>query len=200
MATLNHPKNSSQEVKKEEEKQPEKEKEPVIDSGYTESVHHTQTMDSSRSQEQKMETVSMDSLNDSSQRSRNQKISNVKEEGKEENPNENTPQTISYTVLLPDNKVLYHKQVTCDKPMTVIDFLLQTGINIDRKENFIQSINGISNQGMSGWVFEVNNAPVMVPASEYIMNPNEQITWKYVDFSKMAQPEETHTTTTAKGK
>ena len=44
---------------------------------------------------------------------------------------------------------------------------------------------------MSGWVFEVNNAPVMVSAADYIINPNEQITWKYIDFSKQNIEEQT---------
>ena len=38
---------------------------------------------------------------------------------------------------------------------------------------------------MSGWVFEVNNAPIMVSASDYIINPSDQITWKYINFAEM---------------
>ena len=43
---------------------------------------------------------------------------------------------------------------------------------------------------MSGWVYEVNNMPIMVSSSDYIVNPNETITWKYVDFSKIEEREE----------
>ena len=69
--------------------------------------------------------------------------------------------------------------------MTVQDLLIQSGLDLDMSNGFINGISGIKNEGMSGWVFEVNNAPVMMPASEYIVNPQDQIRWKYIDFSKM---------------
>ena len=75
-------------------------------------------------------------------------------------------------------------------PISVEDLLLQTGLNITNLNGFIESINGISNHGMSGWVYEINKASVMVSASDYIVNPNETIIWKYVDFSKLEAKEE----------
>ena len=100
-------------------------------------------------------------------------------------------QKIIYTVLSPDEEVLYHQEITIKNPVTIEQLLEQSGLMINNKDGFIESINGIKNEGMSGWVFEVNNVPVMVSASEYIVNPNEQITWKYVDFSKMMDEEQT---------
>ena len=65
--------------------------------------------------------------------------------------------------------------------------LIQSGLEINNSNGFIESINGIKNQGMAGWVFEVNNIPIMVSAAEYVINPSDQITWKYVDFSEMME-------------
>ena len=109
---------------------------------------------------------------------------------KEKKPKEEI-QTISYTVVSPTNEVLYHKEITSANSISVEDLLIQSGLDINNSNGFIESINGISNQKMAGWVFEVNNAPVMVSAADYIINPNEQITWKYVDFSKMKVEKET---------
>ena len=120
---------------------------------------------------------------------KNKKVSNdidIREEVKKEDNN----QSIKYTILSPTNEVLYHKELSLKEPITVADLLINSGLDIINTQGFIESINGISNKGMSGWVFEVNNTPVMVSASEYIINPNEQITWKYIDFSKQNNNEE----------
>ena len=77
-------------------------------------------------------------------------------------------------------------------PISVEELLLQTGLDINNSNGFIESINGIYNQGMAGWVYEVNDMPVMVSASDYIVKQNEKITWKYVDFSKIEEKEEPH--------
>jgi len=98
-------------------------------------------------------------------------------------------QSIAYTIISPTNEILYHKEIKCKSPMSVIDLLIQSGLEVNNSNNFIESIGGISNEGMSGWIFEVNSAPVMVPASEYIVSPNEQIVWKYIDFSKVEKEE-----------
>ena len=105
------------------------------------------------------------------------------------NNNEPKDQSIIYIVESPTGEILYKKKLINVQPLTVVDLLLQSGLEIVQTKGFINSINGIQNEGMSGWVFEVNNAPIMVPASEYIINPTDQITWKYVDFSKMMQEE-----------
>ena len=120
-----------------------------------------------------------------------------KEEVKEEKPKveeiqtQEENQTITYTVLSPTNEIIYNREITCKEPITVEQLLLNSGLEINNSKGFIESINGISNEGMSGWVFEVNNSPVMVSAADYIINPNEQITWKYIDFSKMNIEEQT---------
>ena len=118
-----------------------------------------------------------------------EKISDSTKEEIEEKKEGN--QTITYTVLSPTNEVIYNKEITCKEPITVEQLLLNSGLEINNSSGFIESINGISNEGMSGWIFEVNNAPVMVSAADYIINPNEQITWKYINFSKMNIEEQT---------
>ncbi len=102
----------------------------------------------------------------------------------------NQSQIISYTIILPTGEILYHKEQMLINPISVEELLLQTGLDINNSNGFIESINGIFNQGMSGWVYEVNNMPIMVSSSDYIVNPNETITWKYVDFSKIEEREE----------
>ena len=108
-----------------------------------------------------------------------------KEEKKEDSKEKDKKQKIGYTVLSPKGGVLYHKEITNYQPLTVEALLIQSGLKINNSLGFIESIEGIKNEGMSGWVFEVNDMPVMVSASEYVINPEDQITWKYVDFSKV---------------
>ena len=110
----------------------------------------------------------------------------------EKTKEEKMQQNISYSIVSPDNDILYHVEITNSNPMTVEELLLQSGLEINNANGFVESINGIENKGMSGWVFEVNNLPVMVPASKYVINPSDQITWKYVDFSKMMKEEQSN--------
>ena len=133
------------------------------------------------------EVVVLDNSSDKSTDNLNKK----QEEQKDKNEKVDKPiaQTITYTVVSPNKEVLYNKQLNFEKPISVQDLLLQSGLIVNNTNDFIESINGISNKGMSGWVFEVNDVPVMVSASEYIINPNDQITWKYVDFSKIEKEE-----------
>lgn len=115
------------------------------------------------------------------------------ETNKKEKTKEKKNQRIIYAVISPTGEVLYNQRITNLEPMTVEELLMQSGLDINVTNGFINGICGISNEGMSGWVFEVNNAPVMVPANQYIVNPSDQITWKYIDFSVMMEPEATNT-------
>ena len=116
-----------------------------------------------------------------------EKIIEEIEELDEEKEEKEEEQNISYTIISPDNEVLYHVEIINETPITVEDMLIQSGLEINNSNGFIESINGIKNQGMAGWVFEVNNIPIMVSAAEYVINPSDQITWKYVDFSEMME-------------
>ena len=132
---------------------------------------------------------------DSIIKSENTDLSSKKEEEsvektpiKKEEPKKDN-QAIIYAVIGPDGNTIYSQKIVNTVPMSVEDLLIQSGLDLDVRNGFINGISGIQNEGMSGWVFEVNNAPLMVPASEYIVNPTDQIKWKYVDFSKMMQPQ-----------
>ena len=98
-------------------------------------------------------------------------------------------QKISFTVLSPTGQVLFSKVIRNSVPMTPYIFLKMTGLPIiESSEGFIQSIAGINNAGMSGWVYEVNGSPIMASATDYVINPEDQITWKYVSFEPIDLP------------
>ena len=97
-------------------------------------------------------------------------------------------QKITFTVVSPNGEILYSKVVKNSMPMSVEELLKRTGLPIINSQGFIESIAGINNQGMSGWVYEVNGAPVMISASDYIVNPEDQITWKYISFAPIDLP------------
>lgn len=101
---------------------------------------------------------------------------------------ENKIQRITFTVVLPTGEVLYSKVILNSTPMTVEELLKKTGLPIKDDLGFIESIAGINNQGMSGWVYEVNGAPIMVSASDYVVNPEDEITWKYINFDPIDLP------------
>ena len=97
-------------------------------------------------------------------------------------------QKIVFTVVSPNGEILYNRVIMNTMPMTVEQLLKKTGLPIKDDLGFVESIAGINNQGMSGWVFEVNGAPVMVSAADYIVNPEDQITWKYINFTPIDLP------------
>ena len=145
-----------------------------------------------RKEEKKTESI-LDSASTGSEEIKTEQNNNQKNEGKtnqeqKENKKDNYKQRenqeIKFSIILPNNEVIYQQSITNYMPMTVEELLMQTGLTINNTDGLIKSIEGIENKDMSGWVFEVNQAPVMIPASEYIINPNEQITWRYIDFSK----------------
>lgn len=144
-----------------------------------------------KKQNVKVEEIKQVIVSDNSSDKSIENLSKKSEEQKENNKKIDKPiaQTITYTVVSPNKEILYNKQLNFEKPISVQDLLLQSGLIVNNTNGFIESINGISNKDMSGWVFEVNDVPVMVSASEYIINPNDQITWKYVDFSKKEKEE-----------
>lgn len=166
------------EVKKEEEKKPKKQ-EKTKDKPQKVQIEDIPKVVN--------EVVVSDNSSDKSTDNLNKKQEEQKD--KSEKADKPIAQTITYTVVSPNKEVLYNKQLNFEKPISVQDLLLQSGLIVNNTNGFIESINGISNKDMSGWVFEVNDVPVMVSASEYIINPNDQITWKYVDFSKKEKEE-----------
>lgn len=97
-------------------------------------------------------------------------------------------QKITFTVVLPNGQLLYNKVILNSSPMTVVELLKKTGLPIKDDLGFIESIAGINNQGMSGWVYEVNGSPIMISASDYVVNPEDEITWKYVNFAPIDLP------------
>jgi len=131
----------------------------------------------------------------------NKKVPDLKISSEKENQNKNlnsknieeqsvnnkgeNHQNISYSIVSPTGEMLYKANVKLKNPVTVLDLLLNSGLDIKKCEGFIKGIAGINNQGMAGWVFEVNDVPVMVSASEFIVNADDHIKWKYVDFSKI---------------
>ena len=95
-------------------------------------------------------------------------------------------QKIRYTVLSPSGKVIFNSTIDNYIPMTVSEYLARTGLQVETDENdFVQSINDIKSEGMMGWVFLVNGKFLPIPADQYIINPEDEITWKYVDGTSL---------------
>lgn len=174
--------------KKESEKKPEVKKE---EEKKTKKQEKTKDKPQKEQIEDILKDVNEVVVSDNSSDKSTDNLNKKQEEQKDKNDKADKPiaQTITYTVVSQNNEVLYNKQLNFEKPISVQDLLLQSGLIVNNTNGFIESINGISNKDMSGWVFEVNDVPVMISASEYIINPNDQITWKYVDFSKIEKEE-----------
>ena len=99
-----------------------------------------------------------------------------------------TPQTITYTVISPTGEILYNNLATISEPMTIQDMIIKTGLPItieEKSTNLLTSINGFKNYTLSesvygGWIFEVNGKWCNQAMNQYIMQPNDVITWKYL--------------------
>ena len=93
-------------------------------------------------------------------------------------------QRIVFSVITETGEVIYNRVIINTKPMTVEELLKKTGLPVLESSNgFVESIAGFENNNNSHWwVYEVNGAPVMEAASDYIVSPEDQITWKYMYF------------------
>ena len=94
--------------------------------------------------------------------------------------------------LFPDDgKVLIVTEFKAEEGDNATDVLkkicAEQKIPVDDSNGYVKGINGIYEKScgdMSGWVYEVNNEPIM---TEYIVSEGDLITWKYVcDFSKLS--------------
>lgn len=98
------------------------------------------------------------------------------------------PNKINSMVIFPDGQVLGNICIENTRKVTAEQLLLLSGLSVTYNQGFITSINGMCNVGMSGWIFEVNHTPIMISAKDYMVQPNDHITWRYIDFSKINQP------------
>ena len=55
-------------------------------------------------------------------------------------------------------------------------------------KTYIQSLLGFTEgdfSGTTGWIYEVNGEEVMVPASDYILEEGDVISWEFIDYSAL---------------
>ncbi len=88
--------------------------------------------------------------------------------------------------------ILKETEITVDENATALDVLKavakENNIHIDASDGYVKGINYIYEKScgeMSGWVYEVNNEPIM---TEYTVSEGNLITWKYIcDFLTLAE-------------
>ena len=53
---------------------------------------------------------------------------------------------------------------------------------------YLQSLLGLTEgdfTGTTGWIYEVNGEEVMVPATEYVLEEGDVISWEFIDYSAL---------------
>lgn len=51
---------------------------------------------------------------------------------------------------------------------------------------YVVSIGGVEATGDSGWVFEVNDEPIMVPAGQAMLKDGDKVSWEFTTWSDEA--------------
>ncbi len=101
-------------------------------------------------------------------------------------------ENIKESGLLPeDGKILTVMEFKAEEGDSATDVLkkicAEQKIPVDDSNGYVKGINGIYEKScgdMSGWVYEVNNEPIM---TEYTVSEGDLISWKYIcDFSKLS--------------
>ena len=54
------------------------------------------------------------------------------------------------------------------------------------EDPYVVSINGVEATGDSGWVFEVNDEPIMVPAGQAMLKDGDEVSWEFTTWSDEA--------------
>lgn len=69
---------------------------------------------------------------------------------------------------------------------TVLDALKATGLEVDIQNSqygpFVQAINGVAGEGMTGWTYKVNGAEVQATADSTVLSSGDSVEWNYVSF------------------
>ena len=75
--------------------------------------------------------------------------------------------------------LMYNNEIIVPVETTLLTLLSLTGLPYQQNENFITSLNGLSNEGMNGWTFTVNGNWVLTNANETIVKDGDIINWEY---------------------
>lgn len=106
-------------------------------------------------------------------------------------PTEPETQSVSITVYGLESSVVFSGATEYYKGITAFDVLI-TGAkerNIpvvysgSKSAAYITSIGGLAEKqhgGQSGWIFTVNGESVMKPSGKCILNPGDNVEWKYI--------------------
>jgi hypothetical protein len=75
--------------------------------------------------------------------------------------------------------------------LSVLGALDSTGLSYQlspKYGNFVLSIGGVTNQGSSGWMYQVNGQVPLAAADKQIVNPGDQIIWWFSESLKTGPP------------
>lgn len=104
--------------------------------------------------------------------------------------------TVGVAVVGPGGELLYGPSyVTVSERnqwgLTALGALDATGVSYKMStkwEGFVESICGIANEGMSGWMYTVNGSISMVPAGEYEISDGDKVIWYYSESMNQEPP------------
>lgn len=95
----------------------------------------------------------------------------------------------SVTVTAPgdDGRTVYAGSVEVAQGMTVLDALQATGLDVMVADSeygaFVESVDGLANEGMKGWTYTVNGEMVQSSADKAEVAPGDAVEWSYIDMS-----------------
>lgn len=82
----------------------------------------------------------------------------------------------------------FNSSVTVLTGTTVLDAMQATTLDLVIEESeygaFISSINGLANEGTSGWTYTVDGAQPSVSAGAQEVSPGNEIRWTYIDMAE----------------
>lgn len=85
-----------------------------------------------------------------------------------------------------DASVTYSAQVSIPNGTMVIDLFSVANLKVVVQESYygalVTSIDGIENDGPSGWVYTINGEQVMDSAENVVLTANDVVEWEYVEM------------------
>lgn len=85
-------------------------------------------------------------------------------------------------------QVTFDETITIGEGATVLDALQATGLELDAQSSeygmFVNAIDGLAGEGMTGWTYTVNGEQVQVSADQTYLEDGDVVEWSYIDMSE----------------